>query len=157
MWFKEGIIPLNIQLIQGLIPGARGINIANNVAGHQNSAIVPLLAGTYMLRAHDSSGQVSMPSFINSTGASLQSLQLDSSVQEDPDFLGSMNRMSNVDDVLKIESEDELDSISNFDNITRFDALNGIWNTSSSGYDISKPQCILLPILWTWDQSKQPV
>ena len=119
---------------------SQGIRIADNVAGHQNSAIVPLLAGTYMIRAHDSSGQVSMPSFIQSSGASLQALQLDSSVQEDPDFLGTMNRMSNVDDLLKIESEDELDSISNFDNITRFDALNGIWNTSSSGYDASKPQ-----------------
>jgi hypothetical protein len=137
---QGGFYSIKHSVDTGASSWSQGIRIADNVAGHQNSAIVPLLAGVYMIRAHDSSGQVSMPTFINSTGASLQALQLDSSVQEDPDFLGTMNRMSNVDDLLKIESEDELDSISNFDNITRFDALNGIWNTSSSGYDASKPQ-----------------
>jgi len=137
---QGGFYSIKHSVDTGASSWSQGIRIADNVAGHQNSAIVPLLAGTYMLRAHDSSGQVSMPTFIQSSGASLQALQLDSSVQEDPDFLGTMNRMSNVDDLLKIESEAELDSISNFDNITRFDALNGIWNTSSSGYDASKPQ-----------------
>lgn len=120
---------------------SEGAKISENIAGHQNSAIVPLLAGAYMIRAHDSSGQVSMPTFVQSTGTSLQSLTVDTTVTEEPDFSGTKIKMASVDSTtLKIVSEAELDSISDFDAITRFDALDGIWNTSSSGYSTSKPQ-----------------
>ena len=119
---------------------SQGVRICKNVAGQQTSVIAPLLAGTYMIRAVDSTGQNSMPTYVQSTGSSLQQLAVDSTVTEETSFSGTKNRVSAVDDMLKIESEKEIDSVSDFDNIVRFDAIDGIWNTSSSGYSTDKPQ-----------------
>ena len=119
---------------------SQGVPLINNVAGHQSSAIVPLLAGTYMIRAHDSSDQVSLPTFIVSSGASLTQLATEATITEETSFSGTKNKVEAIDDILKIVSENEIDSISDFDNIVRFDALGGIYNTSSSGYSTNKPQ-----------------
>lgn len=137
---QGGYYSIKHSVDTGASSWSQGVKISDNVAGHQNSAIVPLLSGTYMIRAHDSSEQVSLPTFVQSTGSSLQALQTEASVTEEPDFTGTKVRTVAVDDLLKIESESELDSISNFDNITLFDPLNGIWNTSSSGYSVEVPQ-----------------
>ncbi len=137
---QGGYYSIKHSVDSGASSWSQGVRISDNVAGHQNSAIVPLLSGTYMIRAHDSSGQVSLPTFVQSAGSSLQALQTEASVTEEPDFTGTKVRTVAVDDLLKIESESELDSISNFDNITLFDPLNGIWNTSSSGYSSEVPQ-----------------
>ena len=119
---------------------SQGVPLISNVAGHQSSAIVPLLAGTYMIRAHDSSEQVSLPTFIVSSGASLTQLATEATITEETAFSGTKNKVEAIDDILKIVSENEIDSISDFDNILRFDALGGIYNTSSAGYSTNKPQ-----------------
>tara|TARA_Y100000593_G_scaffold27292_1_gene54503 strand:- start:3096 stop:5720 length:2625 start_codon:yes stop_codon:yes gene_type:complete len=119
---------------------SQGVPLINNVAGHQTSAIVPLLAGTYMIRAHDSSGQASLATFVQSSGISLTPLETDAQITEETSFSGTKNKVEAIDDILKIVSEDQIDSISNFDNIERFDALGGIYNTSSAGYSTNKPQ-----------------
>ena len=137
---QGGYYSIKHSVDTGASSWSQGVRISDNVAGHQNSAIVPLLSGTYMIRAHDSSEQTSLPTFVQSAGSSLQALQTEASVTEEPDFTGTKVRTVAVDDLLKIESESELDSISNFDNITLFDPLNGIWNTSSSGYSSEVPQ-----------------
>ncbi len=119
---------------------SQGVPLINNVAGHQTSAIVPLLAGTYMIRAHDSSGQASLATFVQSSGISLTPLATDAHITEETAFSGTKNKVEAIDDILKIVSENEIDSISDFDNILRFDALGGIYNTSSAGYSTNKPQ-----------------
>ena len=119
---------------------SQGVPLINNVAGHQTSAIVPLLAGTYMIRANDSSGQASLPTFVQSSGISLTPLATEATITEETAFSGTKNKVEAIDNILKIVSENEIDSISDFDNIVRFDALGGIYNTSSAGYSTNKPQ-----------------
>ncbi len=115
------------------------IPITPQVAGQQTSVIVPLLAGAYAIRATDSSGQKGMPTFFQSDGTSLQPLSVVGNVTEDSAFSGTKNKVEAPDGVLKIVSESDLDDISDVDAIVQWDALSGIYNTSSSGYSSDKP------------------
>ena len=119
---------------------SQGVKLIDHVAGHQTSAIVPLLSGTYMIRAHDSSDQVSLATFVQSSGASLTQLATDATVTEETAFAGTKNKTVAVDDILKIVSEDQIDVVSDFDAIVRFDALSGIYNTQSAGYSSDVPR-----------------
>ena len=93
-----------------------------------------------MIRAHDSSDQVSLATFVQSSGASLTQLAIDATVTEETAFSGTKNKTVAVDDILKIVSEDQIDVISDFDAIVRFDALSGIYNTQSAGYSSDVPR-----------------
>ena len=115
------------------------IPISPQIAGQQTSVIVPLLAGAYAIRATDSSGQKGMPTFFQSDGTSLQPLSVVATIQEDSAFAGTDQHTEAPDGILKITSVNDIDDISDVDAVVSWDAFGGIYNTSSDGYESSKP------------------
>ena len=115
------------------------IPISPQIAGQQTSVIVPLLAGAYAIRATDSSGQKGMPTFFQSDGTSLQPLSVVATIQEDSAFAGTDQHTEAPDGILKITSTNDMDDISDVDAVVMWDAFGGIYNTSSDGYESSKP------------------
>ena len=108
------------------------IVIAEEVAGSSTSAIVPLMSGTYFLRAKDSSGQLSLPSTFVSTGASLQTLSVLATVTEESAFAGTHYQTAAPDGVLKIDSTADMDSLTaNIDDWEWFDAMEDAYQTGA--------------------------
>ena len=69
-----------------------GTTVALGIPGHATSWTVPLLNGTYMIRAIDSTNQESDTGYFVSDGASIQPLAVVGSVTEEPLFAGTHYR-----------------------------------------------------------------
>ena len=120
------------SVVSGAVSWDTAVVIAEEVAGSSTSAIVPLMSGTYFLRAKDSSGQLSLPSTFVSTGASLQTLSVLGTVTEEAAFAGTHYQTAAAGDVLKIESADDMDSITaNIDDWEWFDAMEDAYQTGA--------------------------
>ena len=115
------------------------IPLTPRINGNQTSAIVPLLAGAYGIRATDSVGLIGLPSFFVSDGASLQPLSVVATIAEETAFAGTHQNTEAPDGILKITSASNMDDISDVDALVRWDAFEGIYNTSSDGYSSSLP------------------
>lgn len=116
-----------------------GVVITQQIAGSQTSAIVPLLAGTYLIRATDSSGQKSLADTFVHDGTSLQELTNLQTLTEDPTFSGNKTKLVVTDDYLKIVSADNIDEISDFDAIDDMDSLNGVYARSGGNWPSDTP------------------
>lgn len=116
-----------------------GVVITQQIAGNQTSAIVPLLAGTYLIRATDSSGQKSLGDSFVHDGTSLQELTNLQTIQEDPTFSGSKTKLVVTDNYLKIVSAANIDEISDFDAIEDMDSLNGVYARSGGNWPGQTP------------------
>ena len=116
-----------------------GVVISQRIAGNQTSAIVPLLAGAYMIRATDSSDQKSMPAVFAHDGSSVQALSTLATITEETAFSGTKVEMIAIDDVLKLTAADDLDNISNVDNIEDWDALGGIYSMTDGAWTGATP------------------
>ncbi len=86
---QGGYYSIKHSVDSGASTWSQGVYLLRHVAGHQTSAIVPLLAGAYMIRAHDSSDQVSLPTIVVSSGASLTQLATEATITEETAFSGT--------------------------------------------------------------------
>ncbi len=116
------------------------VSIGEAVAGNATIAVLPLKAGTYLLKAEDSTGlQSSTATSISTKQAALLAFSTLSTIQEDDDFTGSHadTVVEDIDGVnyLQLESIGLLDAQTDFDAIDNLAAIGGI--QSSGTYDFA--------------------
>ena len=119
------------NLSDGTAEWASSTDIGSAVAGHNSDTTLPLVSGTYMARAVDSTGNESLTetSFAITTVPNITNMNAVATVTAHPDFDGTLVGLDVVDGVLKFES------VSNFDDRT---ALLDTWtffDSYTSGVD----------------------
>ena len=104
------------------------INIGEAVAGTATQVALPLLSGSYLAKAVDSSGIASDAATIVTTeGATVLAFGNTSTITESPSFSGTKTDvMVTDDDKLQLDGSGLLDSVTDFDAITDFDFIGGI-------------------------------
>lgn len=115
---------------------ADGIDITPGLTGNSTQAIVPLLAGTYMVKFVDSSGNYSADERIIPTDvADIQALNTVVTLEEDPTFTGDMTNMflDTDENAITLSSSFLFDDIPDVDGIGNFDLLGDI--VASGEYD----------------------
>jgi len=111
--------------------------VAEEISGHSTSAMVPLLAGTYLVRAKDSSEQLSLPATFVSSGASLQELTVAFYIIEETAFSGTKIQTAAVDDKLKIASSVNVDAVSDVDAVVDWDSFGAVDITDTPQYNFA--------------------
>lgn len=108
------------------------------LAGTSNHAVAPLLDGTYMIKAEDSSGIQSLTaSTILSNIANIVRMNVIVTNSQDPDYLGSKTNMTITDGNLQLDGAGLFDSQSgNFDDAEGlFDGVAGYETSGSYVFD----------------------
>jgi len=108
---------------------ANSTDIGAAVAGHNTETVLPLVSGTYMARAVDSTGNESLTetSFAITTIPDITPMNLVHTVTCHPTFTGTLTGLDVVDGVLKFESAVNIDSRdTNIDTWTFFDSFSGL-------------------------------
>ena len=99
----------------------------DRVAGDVSLAAVPLKPGTYILRAEDSSGVLSDPVNISSTGVQAVAFANVASLQEDPAFNGARTGVfADGTGSLRLDTSIPIDQWPNIDSIPSIDTYGGI-------------------------------
>ena len=106
-------------------------DIGAAVAGHNTDTTLPLLAGTYLARAVDSTGNESLTdtSFVITTVPNIVKLNPVADINIHPDFIGTLIGLDVVDGLLKFES------ITDFDDRTDLLDTWTFFDSYSSGVD----------------------
>ena len=113
-------------------------DIGTAVAGHSTQTNLPLLAGTYMAKFVDSSGNesVNVSSYAITTVPNLVPMNLVVTTTQSPNFTGTKTNMIAVDNVLKFEADTLWDSfVGNMDTWTYIDAMGGLDGTGTYEFD----------------------
>ena len=121
------------NLTDGTASWESSTDIGAAVAGHNTDTTLPLLSGTYMARAVDSTGNESLAetSFVITTVPDITKMNSVSTINAHPDFAGTLTGLDIVDGLVKFES------VSDFDDRT---ALLDTWtffDSYTSGVDTS--------------------
>lgn len=108
--------------------------------GDQTTLVLPLKAGSYLVRAEDSTGQQSVGEAVISTKqASILPFSTVATLAEEPSFLGTHVSTVGADNILKFAGVGLFDSIANFDLVSDLDSHGGIATsgmyTFSTGFD----------------------
>jgi len=113
-------------------------DIGAAVAGHSTTAVLPLLAGTYMAKFVDSTGNtsVSASSFVSTTVPNIVNMNAVATSTQEPSFTGTKTNMVAVDNVLKFEADTLLDSVTDLmDDWELLDAIGGLDTSGSYEFD----------------------
>jgi len=113
-------------------------DIGSAVAGHNTDKVLPLLAGTYMAKAVDSTGNESLnaSSMIVTTVPNITKQNLITTIAEHPSFSGTKTGMDVVDGKLQFESADLIDArLTNIDTWTFFDSNSGLDTVGTYEFD----------------------
>jgi hypothetical protein len=105
---------------------AGATSIGDAVPGEATSAILPLKAGTYFIRAVDAGGVYGAVASINAAQATALAYANVSSVTEHAGFTGSKVNVAAAAGVLKLDGTGQVDDIADFDAVADLDALGGI-------------------------------
>lgn len=131
-------------------PWEQSLSIGN-IDGYPGDAVyvlVPLKAGTYLLKARDSTGQESAAALVVSDGATALTFSPLANVIEDTSFPGSHSNTVAVDGVLKLAGSGLFDDIPDFDAISDLDSYGGIVSsgtyTFSAGIDLGSVKAVQL-------------
>lgn len=103
-------------------------DIGTAVAGHNTNAVLPLLAGSYMAKFVDSTGNEStgVSTFISTSVPNIVPMNQVVTSTQNPNFTGSKTNLVAVDNVLKFEADTLWDSfVGNFDTWGYIDAMGG--------------------------------
>ena len=104
--------------------------LGDPVPGAQPFALLPLVQGTYLLKAEDSSGVQSTVATASTKNASVLAFTTLTTVQEDSTFTGAHSSTVAAGGALKLAGALNLDDMPSFDAIGTLDATGG---TASSG------------------------
>jgi len=113
-------------------------DIGSAVAGHNTTAVLPLLTGTYMAKFVDSTGNesVNATSFAETTVPNIVNMNLVTTSTQDPSFTGTKTNMVAVDNVLKFEADTLLDSVTELmDDWELLDAIGGLDTSGTYEFD----------------------
>ncbi|HYH68337.1 MAG TPA: hypothetical protein VD866_26830, partial [Urbifossiella sp.] len=116
-------------------------SIGEPLPGASTMAVVPLKAGTYLVKAEDSSGLTSVNEATFATkNASVLSFSSLATVQEDGLFAGTHAGTFAEDGILKLSGAGLFDDIPDFDSVNSLDAYGGVRPTGTytfaSGTDL---------------------
>jgi predicted phage tail protein len=108
---------------------ANGIDITPALTGNSTNFVTPLLAGTYMIKFVDSSGNYSVNEKLVITDvADIYALNTVQTITEDPDFGGVLTRMAYVEEeqAITLVSEVLIDDVPDIDELGSFDFMGDI-------------------------------
>jgi len=113
-------------------------DIGASVAGQNTETVLPLLKGTYLARAVDSTGNESLgnSSFAISSVADIVNMNLVETITAHPDFVGTLTGLDIVDGVVKFESSSDFDARTDLmDTWIFFDSYQGVDTTGTYEFD----------------------
>jgi len=117
---------------------AQSTQVGEAVSGISNSAEVPLLVGTYLIKAVDSTGvkSTNATTVVNTVTPDLFQSQVFLTRTENPSFSGTKSNMIVTDDnTLKLEADTLFDSLGLIDEVGLIDAAGGV--DLSGSYDFA--------------------
>jgi len=117
---------------------AQSTQVGEAVSGISNQAEVPLLVGTYLVKAVDSTGvkSTNATTVVNTVTPDLFQSQVFLTRTENPSFAGTKSNMVVTDDnTLKLEADTLFDSLGLIDNIGLIDSAGGV--DLSGSYDFA--------------------
>jgi len=107
-----------------------------DIPGGATQAVLPMLTGTYLIKAQDSSGNWSSPAMWRLTTGNLLILLNSTTLTEHPSFSGAKNSTVVIDNTLYLDSISLVDSITDLiDTWPMVDYLGG--SSPSGAYDAS--------------------
>lgn len=126
--------------------------LGNAVAGNVTQVVLPLLSGTYLIRAYDSSGIPGPVTTIPSAAGTAVTYAALTSITENPAFTGAMSSVVRDPDqspaVIKLCGTTLFDSWASVDAITKWDSEGGIATAGtynfSAGIDLGATTRVLL-------------
>lgn len=112
---------------------AQSTQVGEAVSGISNSAEVPLLVGTYLIKAVDSTGvkSANATSVVNTVTPDLFQSQVLTTVTENPSFAGTKTNMVAADGILKLEADTLFDSLGLIDDVGFIDSAGGVDQSGS--------------------------
>jgi len=117
------------------------VSVGNSILnGTATVAVLPFQAGTYIVRATDSSGIQSDITSVTTLGDTVQAFSSVGIVQAQPNFPGSFDDVVKIGSIIKLEGQNNIDSWADIDSVVLFDIgdagidLGGTY-TFSSGID----------------------
>lgn len=116
------------------------VDITPALTGNSTSIVAPLLSGTYMAKFVDSSGNYSVnEKLIVTTVADIYALNEVITIQEDPDFGGTLTDMYYIpsEQAITMASTALIDSVPDIDTLGSFDFMGDIISTSEYAFQDS--------------------
>ena len=114
---------------------SESVSVGNSILnGTATVAVLPLQAGTYLVRATDSSGTQSNTSSVVNAGDTAQAFANVGTIQANPLFLGVYEDVVKLGNILKLEGANNIDSWGNIDSIILFDVGDGGIDTDGVYY-----------------------
>jgi len=104
------------------------------ISGNATNVALPLLAGTYIARAFDSSGLQSDISTVTTEAATLQAFSTVGLLQAHPNFNGTHDDTVMVDSKLRLQGQVDIDSWTDVDSLELFDLGQGGVDTGGTYY-----------------------
>lgn len=100
---------------------ANSVSIGTALAGTATVAVLPLLSGTYIIRAVDSSGIYSPSATVTTEAATVQAYSTVGTVQAHPNWSGTHDDTVAVDNVLRLQGNSDIDDWASVDAVSNFD------------------------------------
>lgn len=97
----------------------------DEITGNQTIAAMPLMPGTYLLRARDSSGIVGPITTLYASGAQVISLVSSGVLQEDDEFTGAHNGTAAYQGQLSLDAAGVFDDVAEVDALSNWDYITG--------------------------------
>jgi hypothetical protein len=133
------------EAVDGAATLENSVTIIPLVPGIQDTAIVPLKAGTYLLRAFDVLGLSSANAAVVETkDATVLAFSPLDSVTEEPTFSGTHSNTTSIDGYIKLLSAGMFDDIPVFDELVSLDSYGGVLSEGvyqfAAGIDLTTVQ-----------------
>lgn len=131
-WQQSADIDVRVGGLIEIRHSANGVPAWSNsvsmrkIAGAMTIGVVPLLAGTYLIRAIDSSGVPGPISTVTTAAAQVVAFTAIGTLQEDSTFTGTKTDTLVVSGALQIDLGGDVDALANFDAVENLDALGGV-------------------------------
>ena len=131
-----GKVEIRFQNATSSIEWPKSTLVTDAVAGSATSAMVPLRAGTYLLKFVDGSGiKQTNPTSVTSVGATILNFTNQTTLTESTAFAGTKTNLFVDSNQLQLAGGGTLDSESDFDLISNFDFIGGVASTGT--YDFA--------------------
>ena len=100
---------------------SNSVSIGTALAGTATVAVLPLLSGTYIVRAVDSSGVYSPSTTVTTEAATVQAYSTVGTVQAHPNWSGTHDDTVAVDGVLRLQGNSDVDDWASIDAVSSID------------------------------------
>lgn len=113
----------------------QSVSIGDPFQGNETVAVLPLKAGSYLVKAIDAGGTPSLGfASVTTAGASILAVAQTGQLVEQPVFGGTHTNTVVVDGKLKLDGVGQFDAIADFDAVTDLDNFGGTFTSGSYGF-----------------------